>query len=100
MVLPFLWMFLTSFKGPNDVIFSVPPQLIPHDPTFANYVRVWNNLPIAKFFLNSMIVATVTVVVNMLITALAAYPFAKMKFRGRDTDLLRCCWRCTSCRPS
>jgi putative chitobiose transport system permease protein len=84
MVLPFLWIFLTSFKGPNDVIYSIPPQLIPHDPTIANYVRVWNQLPIAKFFLNSLIVAGVTVVVNVLITALAAYPFAKMKFRGRD----------------
>jgi putative chitobiose transport system permease protein len=84
MVLPFLWIFLTSFKGPNDVIYSIPPQLIPHDPTFANYVRVWNQLPIARFFLNSLIVAGVTVVLNVLITALAAYPFAKMKFRGRD----------------
>jgi putative chitobiose transport system permease protein len=84
MVLPFLWIFLTSFKGPNDVIYSIPPQLIPHDPTFANYVRVWNQLPIAHFFLNSLIVAGVTVVLNVLITALAAYPFAKMKFRGRD----------------
>ncbi len=84
MVMPFLWIFLTSFKGPNDVIYSIPPQLIPHDPTVANYVRVWNQLPIAKFFLNSLIVAGVTVVVNVLITALAAYPFAKMNFRGRD----------------
>jgi putative chitobiose transport system permease protein len=84
MVLPFLWIFLTSFKGPNDVIYSIPPQLIPHDPTVANYVRVWNQLPIAKFFLNSLIVAGVTVVVNVLLTALAAYPFAKMNFRGRD----------------
>lgn len=84
MILPFLWIFLTSFKGPNDIIYSVPPQLIPHDPTVANYVRVWNQLPIARFFLNSLIVAGVTVIFNVLITALAAYPFAKMKFRGRD----------------
>jgi putative chitobiose transport system permease protein len=84
MVLPFLWIFLTSFKGPNDIIYSIPPQLIPHDPTFANYVRVWNQLPIARFFLNSLIVAGVTVVLNVLITSLAAYPFAKMNFRGRD----------------
>jgi putative chitobiose transport system permease protein len=84
MVLPFLWIFLTSFKGPNDIIYSIPPQPIPHDPTFANYVRVWNQLPIARFFLNSLIVAGVTVVLNVLITSLAAYPFAKMNFRGRD----------------
>jgi putative chitobiose transport system permease protein len=84
MVVPFLWIFLTSFKGPNDIIYSIPPQLIPHDPTVANYVRVWNQLPIARFFLNSLIVAGVTMIFNVLITALAAYPFAKMNFRGRD----------------
>ncbi len=84
MVLPFLWIFLTSFKGPADVIYSAPPQLIPHDPTLDNYVRVWNQLPVGHFFLNSIIVAGATVVFNVLITALAAYPFAKMTFRGRD----------------
>jgi putative chitobiose transport system permease protein len=83
-VFPFIWIFFTSFKGPHDAIYSVPPQLIPHDPTLANYIRVWNNLPVASFFVNSVIVAVVTVVLNILITSLAAYPFAKMKFRGRD----------------
>ena len=81
---PFVWVFFTSFKGPNDAIYSVPPQLIPQDPTFANYVRVWNQLPIARFFLNSVIVATVAVTLNLLFCALAAYPFAKMQFRGRN----------------
>jgi putative chitobiose transport system permease protein len=81
---PFLWVFQTSIKGPTDVIYSVPPQIIPHDPTFDNYVRVWNQLPVARFFLNSIVVALVTVVLNLLITSLAAYPFAKMKFPGRD----------------
>jgi putative chitobiose transport system permease protein len=81
---PFVWVFFTSFKGPNDAIYSVPPQLIPQDPTIANYVRVWSQLPIANFFLNSIIVAAGTVILNLLFTSLAAYPFAKMKFRGRN----------------
>lgn len=81
---PFVWVFFTSFKGPNDAIYSVPPQLIPNEPTFANYLRVWSQLPVANFFLNSIIVAAGTVVLNLLFTSLAAYPFAKMKFRGRD----------------
>lgn len=81
---PFVWVFFTSFKGPTDAIYSVPPQLIPQEPTLANYARVWNQLPVANFFLNSVIVATATVGLNLLITSLAAYPFAKMKFRGRD----------------
>ena len=83
-VVPFLWIFLTSFKGPLDQIVSVPPQLIPRDPTFANYVRVWNQLPVGKFFVNSIFVAVSTVTLNVLVCSLAAYPLAKMRFRGRD----------------
>lgn len=83
-VVPFLWIFLTSFKGPQDQIVSVPPQLIPQDPTFANYVRVWNQLPVGRFFLNSIFVAVCTVALNVLVCSLAAYPLAKMRFRGRD----------------
>ena len=83
-VFPFLWVFFTSFKGTADPIFSVPPQLIPHDPTIDNYVRVWNLLPVWRFYLNSIFVTLCIVVVNTLFSALAAYPLAKMKFPGRD----------------
>jgi putative chitobiose transport system permease protein len=83
-ILPFLWTLLTSLKGPQDSIVAVPLEFLPHDPTLANYVRVWTELPMAKFFLNSVIVTGSTTILNLLITALAAYPFAKMKFRGRD----------------
>jgi putative chitobiose transport system permease protein len=81
---PFVWVLFTSFKGPTDPIFSVPPQLIPHEPTFANYLRVWQQMPVPSFFMNSILVAVSTVILNVLICALAAYPFAKMKFPGRD----------------
>ncbi len=83
-IFPFVWVLFTSIKGPKDVIYSVPPQLIPHDPTLANYLRVWNQLPVANFFVNSIIVAVVSVILNLFFTSLAAYPFAKMNFRGRD----------------
>ncbi len=83
-MLPFVWILLTSLKGPLDAIYSVPPQFIPRDVTFANYVRVWNLLPVANFLANSVIASVATVTLNLLITSLAAYPFAKMQFRGRD----------------
>lgn len=83
-VFPFVWVLFTSFKGPLDPIYSVPPQLIPQDPTVDNYVRVWNLLPVGRFYLNSIFVTLTIVVVNTLFTALAAYPLAKMKFKGRD----------------
>ncbi len=83
-VFPFAWMLLTSLKGPNDLITSVPPQFLPNDPTLAAYVRVWDSLPIPSFFLNSTTVAIATGALNVLVAAMAAYPLAKMRFAGRE----------------
>jgi putative chitobiose transport system permease protein len=78
---------LSGYCSPSrttDPIFSVPPQLIPRDPTFANYLRVWSQLPVWRFYINSIIATFSVVIFNTLFSALAAYPLAKMKFRGRD----------------
>jgi putative chitobiose transport system permease protein len=83
-VFPFAWMFLTSIKGPTDPITSVPPQFLPNAPTIANYLKVWDTLPILNYFLNSTTVAVATGLLNMLVAALAAYPLAKMRFAGRE----------------
>ena len=83
-VFPFAWMLLTSIKGPSDPITSVPPQFLPNDPTLANYLKVWDSLPILSYFLNSTTVAVATGLLNVLVAALAAYPLAKMRFRGRE----------------
>ena len=83
-VFPFAWMLLTSLKGPGDPIFSVPPQLMPADPTLANYAKVLDTLPIPSFFLNSIIVSCSVTVLSTLVSSLAAYPLAKMRFKGRE----------------
>jgi ABC-type glycerol-3-phosphate transport system permease component len=83
-VFPFVWVFFTSFKGTTDPIFSVPPQLIPGDPTIENYRRVWMQLPVARFYLNSITATMSIVILNTLFASLAAYPLAKMKFPGRN----------------
>jgi putative chitobiose transport system permease protein len=83
-VFPFLWILLTSIKGPNDLLFSTPPQFLPNDPTLSNYSKVLDALPIPKFFLNSIVASTATTVLNVLIASLAAYPLAKMRFRFRE----------------
>lgn len=83
-VFPFAWMLLTSIKGPTDPITSVPPQFLPNDPTLDNYLKVWDSLPILSYFLNSVTVAVATGLLNVLVAALAAYPLAKMRFRGRE----------------
>ena len=84
-VFPFAWILLTSLKGPNDLIFSVPPQFLPNDLTLNNYAKVWDVLPIPSFFLNSIVVSILVVVLNVVVASLAAYPLAKLRFRGRDT---------------
>jgi putative chitobiose transport system permease protein len=83
-VIPFLWLLSTSLKGPEDAVVAMPPELLPGHPTFDNYVRVWERLPVWRFFLNSLIVAAATVVLNLVVSALAAYPLAKMRFPGRE----------------
>jgi putative chitobiose transport system permease protein len=83
-VFPFLWMFLTSLKGSADPIASVPPQLIPGHPTLVNYQRVLAALPILQFFQNSIIVSICVTGLNALVSTMAAYPLAKMRFRGRE----------------
>ena len=83
-VFPFAWILLTSLKGPADPIFSVPPQFLPSDPTLDNYTRVLDSLPVPRFFMNSIIATTATTVLSTLIAALAAYPLAKLRFRGRE----------------
>jgi putative chitobiose transport system permease protein len=83
-VLPFVWLLTTSIKGPSDAIYSLPPQFFPQEPTLNNFARVWDQLPIWRFFLNSLFVAALTVTLNILVSSLAAYPLAKMQFPGRE----------------
>jgi putative chitobiose transport system permease protein len=83
-IFPFLWMLLTSLKGPTDEIFSVPPQLLPGHPTLDNYGMVLDQLPVPTFFLNSIIVAVAVMTLNVLVAALAAYPLARLRFFGRE----------------
>jgi putative chitobiose transport system permease protein len=83
-VFPFLWMLLTSLKGPADPLTSVPPQFIPGHPTLDNYSRVLKLLPIPTYFQNSIIVAVLVTGLYTLVSAMAAYPLAKMRFRGRE----------------
>jgi len=83
-VFPFAWIVLTSLKGPTDLLFSTPPQFLPNHPTLDNYGRVLASLPIPTFFQNSIVASVTTTALNVIVASLAAYPLAKMRFRGRD----------------
>ena len=89
-ILPFAWVLLTSLKGPTDAIYSVPPQFIPHDPTLQNYVRVWKLLPMANFFINSVVVAAVTVILNLLFTSPFRSSCSIFKPSNAEVSLRKC----------
>ena len=84
MLFPLLWLISTAFKSAGENIFQFPPQLVPTQPTFENFVRVWQTNPFGQYLFNSTLVAVLTVGLNVLFCALAAYPLARLKFLGRD----------------
>ena len=84
-IFPFLWLLSTALKGNSENIFQYPPVFFPQEPTLANFKGVWNQIPFMLYFLNSMVVAGFTVLLNLILSALAAYPLARMEFRGKKT---------------
>ena len=82
-IFPFIWLTSTSLKGINEDIFAYPPTIIPQDFTWINYVDVWNKVNFVGYFTNSMIVAGLTVLLNLVLSSLAAYPLARMEFKGK-----------------
>ncbi|MGJ3249766.1 MAG: carbohydrate ABC transporter permease [Elainellaceae cyanobacterium] len=84
MLLPLIWLVSTSFKSPTEDIFQFPPQFLPQQPTLQNFVRVWQTNPFGRYLFNSTFVAVLTVALNLLFCSLAAYPLARLNFRGRE----------------
>lgn len=83
MIVPFLWMVSVSFMQDSQ-IFSIPPSFLPKPFIFDNYLRVFSQIDITRYFLNSLFVAAVTTFFQVLFSAFAGYAFARARFRGRD----------------
>jgi multiple sugar transport system permease protein len=83
MVLPFIWMILSSFKPSIEVI-SVPFKIWPTRFTLENYYSAFEALPIARGYLNSLIVSTAITALVLFSSSAAGYLFAKLKFRGSE----------------
>lgn len=82
-IFPFIWLLSTSLKGNSENIFAYPPAIIPKEFTFANYTGVWHRVDLMRYFINSMVVAGGTVLLNLILSALAGYPLARMEFKGK-----------------
>lgn len=80
---PLVWMLSTSLKD-NANVFSYPPQWIPDDWKFSNYTSLWDDLPMNRWLLNTMLVSVTVVLGQLVFCSMAAYAFARMQFKGRD----------------
>ncbi len=81
---PFLWLISTALKGAAENKFAYPPVFIPEHFTFENYKGVWKQIPFLVYFFNSFVVAGFTVILNLILSSLAAYPLARMNFKGKN----------------
>jgi multiple sugar transport system permease protein len=86
MIYPILWLVSSSLKGPSEIWTSVT-RLIPQEFAFQNYVEGWRGfggITYATFFKNSFIVAGLGTVFSVMSSAIVAYGFARIRFRGRN----------------
>ena len=81
---PFYWMVLTSVKGYGAYNSEWIPQLYTLSPTLENYTQAFTQVPLAGYFVNTIIFTLATTALMLIVTVLAAFAFARLNFRGRD----------------
>ncbi len=86
-LIPFVWMLSSSLKLDREV-FAFPMRWIPETFHWENYIVIWTKVPMLTFFKNTAIVALSVTLIQTLTSSFAAYAFAKLRFRGRDTLFL------------
>ena len=82
MVIPFIWMFLTAFKTTAELN-QWPPTFLPETWRFENFADVFRTSPFAKYFLNSLIMSSVSTIAILYTSTMAGYIFAKYRFFGK-----------------
>lgn len=82
-IMPILWMLLSSFKPKGEII-SYPPTFFPSEFTTENYVRLAKRVKIFDFVKNSVIYAVFSTIPSVLLCSLAGYAFARYNFKGRS----------------
>ena len=87
MLLPIVWMTLTAFKPEADIV-TYPPTLWPRQLTLDHFVDVWNRIPFARLYLNTIIFAGGVTVISLLLDSMAAYALARIPFRGRGVVMI------------
>ena len=80
---PFLWLLSTSVKGAEE-LFAYPPTFIPSTFVWENYLGLWHAIPLGAYFINTIIVTLLSVLLNVLLSSLAGFAFARMQFGYRS----------------
>jgi multiple sugar transport system permease protein len=83
MLLPFVWMLSTSVK-PADQLFTVPPTWLPRPIQWDNYVKAMGAGNFGRYAMNSLFLGITNLATNVLLSALAGYAFARLRFPGRN----------------
>lgn len=82
---PFFWMVLTSIKSYGEYNSEYIPKFYSSNPTVQNYLDAFTQVPLAQYFLNTLIFTVITTAVMLVVITLAAFAFARLEFRGKDT---------------
>lgn len=83
-IFPFYWMLLTSVKSYASYNTEYIPKFFTLSPSFENYVQAFSAVPLAKYFLNTVIFTVATTALMLVIAIPAAYAFARLEFRGKN----------------
>ncbi len=81
---PFYWMLLTSVKSYAAYNAEYIPQFFTLSPTLENYIQAFTAVPLAKYFVNTIIFTVITTLLMMVIVVLSAFAFSRLDFKGKD----------------
>ena len=81
---PFYWMVLTSLKSYSAYNAEYIPQFITLNPTLENYIQAFTAVPLARYFVNTIIFTLVTTILMMIIVVLSAFAFSRLVFKGKN----------------
>ncbi len=82
-IFPFAWMIISTFKLQKDII-KWPPTFWPKEWTIENYITVWDRIPLARYFSNTVIFSVTVSFVSVFFDSAAGYAFGRLNFRGKE----------------
>ena len=81
---PFYWMLLTSVKSYAAYNAEYIPQFFTLSPTLENYIQAFTAVPLARYFVNTIIFTLITTLLMMIVVVLSAFAFSRLEFKGKD----------------